>query len=678
MVMKWFRRNQKLLLAIMVGVLMVAWGALPGLSWLARRGASKRGEIGGRTVSEEDLRSAALQLDACVRQRLLQKGTLIGQFIFADQEDAATPRATSDAVWRYLILVREAEAAGVQVTADELQNLFAQTRLPSDDRALWTAVGNLLRILKLLTYQEECVQVTNPELWMEYNYQERAAKIRLVELKPELFLSQVDATPEEVKAFYEERRDAQPDLRTGKVGYQAPERVRLEYALARVEDFEKQVSVSEEEIRAFYEEHQDEFKPPENKEESQQGKEEPGQEGAGEAGTEPEAGEAPPGAPAEQPQEGESGETPSTGTEKEQGGDPPGEPGVEAPGQSTLPDAQPAPEKPGPAEQGTATEQEQPGQQAQPLSPEIQEKIRKELVNERAREAARQQVEKVLDDLEEVAESYVNQPWPLEQMAKRHDLHYETARTETGELLLGRRDVQLKVPGGAQVAGRVFDENLEPNVPSLLDTPPGSLVIQVLERREPEARPFEEVADQVRGDVLRIKGLAKARTVAEKLKESAAASSLDQAVGEMNERLNKLLGEPEQPAGSPTEESADESNPADTGVQTSRPTWLKVEQSDFIPRYSTYVPVLGKARPDVVREAFRLDADELAVVEESGPDPACYVIQKVGEKAAAPALFYESGDMLRGFAAYRKRQLAVQGWLNGLAAKMPPPVQKGK
>ncbi len=628
MVMKWFRRNQKLMMAILVGVLMVAWGALPALNWLARRGAAKRGEIYGRRVGEEDLRNAAIQLETSVRYGLLHKGTLMGQFIFADQDEAGPPRATSDALWRYLILVHEADEAGVRVTTEELQNVLALTRLPADDSALCTALRNLLRILKLLSYREECAQLSESELWMEYNYLERAVKIRLVELGPELFLSQVDATPEEVKAFYEEHQGVQPDPRTGRVGYRAPERVRLEYALAPVEDFEEQVTVSDDEIKAYYEDHQDEFKPPETKEGSPEDEQKPAGEGAASSNEEG---------------EGSASEAELVAGEPEAGGE------------------------------TAATTQQGTEQQAQPLSAEVQDKIRKELVEEKAREAARQQVERVLDDLEEVAASYVNQPWPLEQMARRHDLRYEMVRTEAGELLLSRADVQLKVPGGAQVARRVFEENLDLHVPSFLDTPVGPLVIQLLERREPQARPFEEVADQVRRDLLRVKGLAKAKTVAEKLKESAAASSLEQAVREMNERLEKLVGSSGQP-GSGAAEGAEAGGEAQSGGDG----LLKVEQTDFIPRYSTYVSVLRKSRPAVMREAFRLAPEGLAVVEETGPDPACYVVQKMGEKPADPGLFYGRADMQRAFAAYRKRRLAVEGWLEGLVAKIPAPARKEK
>jgi len=162
----------------------------------------------------------------------------------------------------------------------------------------------------------------------------------------------------------------------------------------------------------------------------------------------------------------------------------------------------------------------------------------------KAREAAQEQMEKVLDDLQEVAASYVNEPSPLEQMARRHGLHYELAHTESGDVLLSSDDIRTCVPGGAQAAYRVFTEGLEVNFPSFLQTQEGPMVIQVLERRGPEARPFEEVRDRVRDDVLRIKALAKARVVAEQLKERAEASSLEEATREIAGRLARLLGLP--------------------------------------------------------------------------------------------------------------------------------------
>ena len=51
MMMRWFRRNQKLLMAALVVMLMLAWGAIPTISSLVTRKSMPRGKIRGETVT---------------------------------------------------------------------------------------------------------------------------------------------------------------------------------------------------------------------------------------------------------------------------------------------------------------------------------------------------------------------------------------------------------------------------------------------------------------------------------------------------------------------------------------------------------------------------------------------------------------------------------------------------
>jgi len=694
MVMGWFRRNQKVIMAVLVGVIMVSWGALPALRFLVARAPAPLGEIRGEPVTSRDLYAASVQLEKCLRYRLLRPDSRLGQFLFGGQPgDARMGRVTSNAAWRYLVLLREAEAAGMQVTTNDLEMFFTFTGLPAQDSELRRGVANLHKILRLADYREESTHVGEPELWLRYQHTDRKAKARLVELKPDLLVPQVDATEEEVRAFYEEHKDLQPDLRAGTPGYQAPERVKLEYALARVEDFKETVSVSDEEITAYYGDHREEFEPPEQQQE--EGEAEAAEEEApeGEGGGEGEAIREP--EQSDQDGRGEGGRI-----ERQQEDAPPEEPAVEE-GQAgaeaaddggdaaAASDQEPGNDTPSELEPEPA---KTPQEQEPEPPPHVRDVIRERLIAQKAREAAQEQMEKVLDDLQEVAASYVNEPSPLEQMARRHGLHYELAHTESGDVLLSSDDIRTCVPGGAQAAYRVFTEGLEVNFPSFLQTQEGPMVIQVLERRGPEARPFEEVRDRVRDDVLRIKALAKARVVAEQLKERAEASSLEEATREIAGRLARLLGLPKpEPGPQPSEAEAtgaveaaeDQANPAqepegtEAGGEAEKETGpepiLVVRETGFISRNSTYVPLLRRLRPALVRELFRLAPGELSVVVEEGADPACYVVQKLAEEPADPEVFHERSEMRLGYTTYRKRQEAVREWMEALLEHSPPP-----
>jgi len=68
--------------------------------------------------------------------------------------------------------------------------------------------------VQLYAYRQECVHVSDAELWMEYNRLGRKAKLRLVEIRPEIFFPGLAVTEEELRAFYEEHKDHQPDTST--------------------------------------------------------------------------------------------------------------------------------------------------------------------------------------------------------------------------------------------------------------------------------------------------------------------------------------------------------------------------------------------------------------------------------------------------------------------------------
>lgn len=636
MPMSWLRRNRKILMAVMVVVLMVAWGALPALRYMAGGEGRTRGTIRGEPVGPREMQRASRELSSLTRFGLLRRARGLSGFIFGEQE---SQRASMEAVWRYLVLVREAEAAGVDVVAGEMQGIFApQGPLPGNDPVLRRAVLNLIKISKLYAFRMETSHVGTAQQWMDYNFRRYAVKLRTVELDPDIFIPVVETSPSEVREFYEERKEQLPDERTGTIGYQAPQRVRMEYALASIEDAEKAVQVSEQQIKDYYEENKSEYVIEED-----------------------EAGE----------DEGEEEETGENAAESETPSD------EEANEESSADETAEGDEEPAAEEEGGEATEEEP--EYKPLS-EVRDEIIKTLTERKAKEHAREKVEKVLDDLEEVSVDYLNEPLPVEQMARRHGLTYARPTVADGRELLSREEIQSTVPGGSKVAQRIFDEELQKNYYSLVETTAGPMVIQILERREPEPKPFDSVREQVRSDLRRHKALQQAKTVAEKIRQKAGENSLAAAVRETNGRLTNLLGPPPEPAEETDEkeeekpeegaESSEEAEKKEEGV------YLEVNESGFISRSDMGMEAFGTRRPEIIRTAVGLEDGEVAMVVSQPPEAACFVIERLAARQPDPGGFWPWQQQQRFRTMFFGPQQEVQAWLDELLEESPPPSEE--
>ncbi len=280
-------------------LLIVGWGVLPNLRRMQQQEGRGLGQIRGEEVSRADVYHARTVLQLVLRLGLMDARTYMSmayggvnpgtqsfyvllfgpfrQFVFPEGS-----RLTREPVWRYLVLLREAEKAGVEATMAETELLLAavpQLREGGDfsrdryarflsstryrDAVLTHSFNELARILKLIAARRAAVLTTYPERWMTYAFRNEQARIRFVALEGELFAPLVEPSEEELRAFYEERKDRLPDPDEGTYGYMAPERVRLEYAIAPVEQIAEGVEVSQEEIGAYYEENKDEYAVPE-------------------------------------------------------------------------------------------------------------------------------------------------------------------------------------------------------------------------------------------------------------------------------------------------------------------------------------------------------------------------------------------------------------------------------
>jgi hypothetical protein len=628
---RWFRRHRRYLLAGLVVMLMVAWGVLGTVQGLLRRGMGDLGMIRGEPVTEPDMREAHLSLKVAVALGLLDPQALgalrygnptpravalllvlqrdFSEFVFGEE-----PALDTAALWRFMVLSREADAAGVEATqaeAGELLGLspvllgrtgFSQDAFRSflsvygyTESQVTGAVFRLTRVAKLILLRREAVAASRPELWAAYAHGAESVKVRYVAVDAAWFEPLVEVQAEQLRSFYEERRAQRPDPAAGTAGYLAPERARVECALVPLEQYAKELSLSDEEVAAYYEANRDEFLEREPQDEAELEEEQ------------------------EQVQEDEQEQEHEQEQEKEQ-----------------------EQEEGGPPE----------GYRYRALE-EVADEIRDRLGRQRARQKGEELLAAMQDELAELSVRYANQPLPLAQMARRHGLTYKLPRTEEGRELLSREELAEALPYGEQVAAFAFEED------SLYYPRPFSsghelVICQVLERRDAEPQPFDEVRGQVRRDYAARQALERAQTFAGKLKESADQLGLDAAAERMEGRLADLLG----------------------GREAEGEPRLEAKESGLFSRQRREVPGMGGAGGAVVEAAFKASDDETALAVEPPPVARCYVMRVAERRDASAEEFARRAEFFGMIYETGKQSRVVQEWLEGLvkAARLVRPV----
>ena len=602
---RWFRRHQRILLAVLVVMLMISFGVLGTIQSLVGRPEGTYGLIKGEVVSWSDMQDAthALQL----AQFLV---SVDPQMIMFLQQTGIAPRVTilhdtlmdfvrrenqsqALAAWRLLVLMKEAEAAAVEVTPGEAtefltdlldlrggqaartevyQGLLRATRLNHDDAARHMLA--LTRVVKMIGLRREAVLATAPELWMEYGYAQEQARIRFVEVDAAWFTSLVDASEEDVRGFYEEHKGTLPDAAAGTLGYMAPDRVKVEYARPAIEQLAAEMEVSSEEVEADYEENKADYLI--------------------------EAGEA-----EDAPADAEARDDDST-------------------------------------EASMAV--------YRPLT-EVREEIRDKLARQKAAEEGRRRVEQVITELRARDEQFANEPRPLGQMARRYGLEYGVVRNEDGNELLSAVELESAVAAGASVAAFAFGEEWTQYYPEAFESDEGGLIVQVLERREPEPRSFESVKDQVRADLLKQKALARAETFAGKLRDAAAEGSLGAAADIMNARLKDLLA----------------AGPGEGAGAT-----LTVTQSEPFSRSDRWLPGATVPTPSAIERAFQLHGNDVGVATAGPPVSRCYVMQLIVRESAPADEFASRGRGSMPAYLMGKRSAVMRLWMDELLAASAP------
>jgi hypothetical protein len=604
---RWFRQHQRYMIAGLVMLLMASWGVLSTVRTLVGTPKARK-TILGRDVQPGDTTDAEHALTMMLRLGLLsdntpyammQRGAPLraiakmraladdfSQFVFAGGGNGVS----YDAAWRYLVLLYEADAAGVQVTQGEITELLGclpqfsdktgfrsdvyvailnQLGLQDADMARW--FEQMCRVAKLIELHREAVLVSNAELWMAYVYSTENVRILYVALDGSLFRPLVQATDEDLKKFYEDHRDFLPADSKDGIGYKAPERVRAEYALVPIDELAKQVQVTDKEIASYYDAHKEDYRLPE----------------------------------------------------------------------------QPAPK---PQDKQPAADEKKPAQPSYKPLDQVSGDIRQQLIASKAKEEADKVADAIMADLQAVRDNYENMPQPLEQIARRHGAQFQTVKTATGRPLVSSQELASLVPDGKELAAFAFQTNANLYFPKRVESDSGPVVLQVLEYRQPETQPYEDVQAQVRADCLQSKAIESARTFADKLAQQADTAGMEAAAADMTRRLDNLLKTP----------------------QAAQPPVLKVQESASFRRTSPDVAgIQGNTQADLIRTAFSLSGKKTAVVTTGTPPTDVYVIQAAERSPASPQGFATLNPMTRILYQTEKQRRQVQAWMQGLLDKAP-------
>jgi len=661
----WFRRHQRHFLAGLVMLLMVTFG-IPTASFVRRRGP-RVGEIRGHTVHESDmlrarralgvltavgsaptgraaslhlldrtlpsmlsyamwnpeLRDIARALQGPVPMDRAQGLASLARFLWPDPERPDTRAAES----RFLVFLWEAEAAGLTVTAGEVQDFYSFVSAASrlgllnprhadllrqqgmSDVTIFKSSTELLSVLKLMSLRRDAIALSRAELWATWSWINERIRVKCVALSHELFLDKVAVDDEALRAFYDKHKDTVADADANVIGYKRPEVARVEFCLVPTDEMAEGVDVTDDEIRAYYEDPANKWdflealpKPAKDEEEAEAGE--------GEAVEKAQADDEERPGPVEQTQEPTADEP------------------VQPDETDEVTDAQNA------AEQDDVPE----GYRRRSLE-EVRDDIRKDLIDKKVAELARERIARAREMVEARAADYPGEPVPFERIALACGLERPRIARIGAREFLSADELGKVLPAASGVTGFVFDNTRGPGSVGYFDREDRPFIIQLLERRDAEMQPFEFVRAEVLDDFRPQEALRLACERAEKLKLAASAGGLAEALEELNVELGL--------------------------EETDR---LSVETSEMFRYRDAEIAGIPSSR-EMVEEAFDLDPDAYGVVSVPLPVGVCYVLQAVERTAAGREEFAESGARFRAAYATGKLMDELHAWMEDIYAE---------
>ncbi len=258
-------RNKKVAKKILIGLALIIIPAF--VLWGAKyqsqdRGPDYAGAIFGKKVTFEEYSTAwrAVRNDAMMR--------------YENFNEIYKQLDLKGEAWNRLILLHEAERRGIKAADEEvirtIRNFPFLIRDGRFDNTLYEHIvtntfrmtprefeedmrGGLM-IQKLVLKVTEGLDVTDEELLQKYKEDNEKIKIAYVTQAPKDFLDKVAVSDEDIEAYYS----------ASAYEFKKPERVDIEYIEFNHEDYKEGVEIGDDEIRYYYDSHMSEYEHPES------------------------------------------------------------------------------------------------------------------------------------------------------------------------------------------------------------------------------------------------------------------------------------------------------------------------------------------------------------------------------------------------------------------------------
>ncbi|KPJ63070.1 MAG: hypothetical protein AMS15_01810 [Planctomycetes bacterium DG_23] len=468
------RKHQKLILLVLGVSLAVIWSSTEIISRLVSEPLESAGEIFGRKVSLGELQNNAYRWGAWRGPREAQR----------------------EIVWERLILLDEAQRAGLEVSDEELrwdiEAVVTQGRpeIPFDETTYQSFLNSRnLRaedfeqtirearlIAKLRRTITDAAIVTESQVLQRFKKENEKVKAKYVFLPAQDFLDEAKEPEEaEILKFYQANAEER---------YHEPEKVRVEYVAALFDHLAAKVEVSQEEINAYYAEHKEDFKVIEEPLEEK-----------------------------EQQDEASSSESPSVESESEV-----------LEGESDEP--------PTSSDEPLTSSDESPTAQTRykPLE-ELAGEIEAVLRERKARNLATETIIKATTDLD------IAQTPDFEATAKKHGLSYISpdffARDEAANLPYIGNSVDYENKSFAEVAFEMLGRYKEgaDEISPIMSGSEGKFIFHITDQSPPRTQALDEVRPEIIQELKSKDALEVAKTRADSLWQKMGEASFEEVAG---------------------------------------------------------------------------------------------------------------------------------------------------
>lgn len=265
-----FRKNQKMMMAILGVMVMVAFLILPPLLDYAQQ------QPGAADVDVVSTRYGVLK--ASDIERLARRRLLVTQYInnarssvnLGPIQGNLFGDTQPESLVQTMLLARKAEEVGLYVPDDRVVALLDMATDKKVDGAGFARVASQLHVqesevmaalrYEMMAQQYLELQFTGTQIptpasrWNMFESLNREVALEVIPLPVDNFLLKVKKPEEaELRDFFEQHKFTTTTVKTGVVGFKQPPKAAFEYFQLKLDDFTSQVAVTDEEIAAAYE-----------------------------------------------------------------------------------------------------------------------------------------------------------------------------------------------------------------------------------------------------------------------------------------------------------------------------------------------------------------------------------------------------------------------------------------